>query len=229
MASSENLLAMEQPWAAFRPTFADSWFCDVFSKETETLTKALQKSFTNPSIDNNSSHDFSTDTVESFMVSPELTPVQTPTTAGGLRSEFPVAKRRIEAPTGKITKRKSRVSKRAATTTFITADPANFRQMVQQVTGVRFSGLNEQFPAAQVMNPKPQRALNNMQGGGCLPTLDTSAFLLDQLGSTSSLSVELSAANVHPSPPISMADGGAAGYGFDSSCIFPTLESWNAV
>lgn len=230
MVSSENLLAMEQPWGPFCQTFADSWFCDVFSKETEALTKVLQNSLTNPSIENNSSYEISTDTVESFLASPELTPVQTPTAAGGLGSGVSVSKRRIDAPTGRITKRKSRLSKRAAATTFITTDPANFRQMVQEVTGVRFGGLKGQFAAAQVVKPEPQRAMSYMQDGGCLPTLDTSAFLLDQAGSSSSLSVERLAANVSPSQPISVGDGGGgAGFEFESYCSFPTLESWKAV
>ncbi|CAI9782895.1 unnamed protein product [Fraxinus pennsylvanica] len=222
---------MEQPCGTFCQTFADSWYCDVFSKETEALTKVLQNSYANPSTENNSSHEISTDTVESFLVSPELTPVQTPTAARGLGSGVPVSKIRIDAPTGKITKRKSRASKRAAATTFITADPANFRQMVQQVTGVRFGGLKAQFAAAQLVKPEPQRATSHMQGGGCLPTLDTSAFLLDQVGSTSSLSVELPASNVPPSPPVSVADRGGGGFEFESYsyCSFPTLESWKAV
>ncbi|XP_022889119.1 calmodulin-binding protein 25-like [Olea europaea var. sylvestris] len=225
MASSENLMAMEKSWPPFRSTLSDSWFFDIFSnKETEALTKALKKSFTNPSIDDDSSHDFSTGTVESFLVIPEIRPEQTPTAAGGLGSGVPIAKSRFEAPAGKITKRKSRTSKRAAATTFITADAANFRQMVQQVTGLRFGGLN---PAAQVLKPQPlplpPRAMNHMQDGGCLPTLDTSAFLLGQVGSTSSQSVELPAGNVPPSP------SGAGGFEYDSVFSFPTLESWKAV
>ncbi|CAI9787586.1 unnamed protein product [Fraxinus pennsylvanica] len=89
MDFSENLLAMEQPWGMFCQTFADSWFCDVFSKAIEALTKVLQNSFANPSIENNSSHEISTDTVESFLVTLESTPVQTPTAARGLRSGVP--------------------------------------------------------------------------------------------------------------------------------------------
>ncbi|CAI9761209.1 unnamed protein product [Fraxinus pennsylvanica] len=216
-------MAMEQSWAPFHPTLSDSWFCDIFSStETEALTKALQKSFTNPATDDNSSHDFSTDTVESFLVSPALKPVQTPTAAGGLGSGVPVAKSRFEAPVGKITKKKSRASKRAAATrtTFITADAANFRKMVQQVTGLRLGDLN---PSAQGLKLQPQRAMNDMQDGGCLPTLDTSAFMFHQVGSTSFQSVELPAANLPPSP------SGTGGFEFDSFFCFPTLESWKAV
>ncbi|KAE9465787.1 hypothetical protein C3L33_02290, partial [Rhododendron williamsianum] len=45
MASSDNLASME-PWT-FRPAFADSWISEAFARDTETLTKALQKSLSN--------------------------------------------------------------------------------------------------------------------------------------------------------------------------------------
>ncbi|KAH1039737.1 hypothetical protein J1N35_041480 [Gossypium stocksii] len=54
---------------------------------------------------------------------------------------------------------------------FIKADVANFRQMVQQVTGVHFC--NAQMSLSLILKPEHQRL-------GYLPTLDTSAFLLDQ-------------------------------------------------
>nr|DAD35724.1 TPA_asm: hypothetical protein HUJ06_006364 [Nelumbo nucifera] len=54
------------------------------------------------------------------------------------------------------------------------ADPANFRQMVQQVTGVQFG--NSPVPGP-IFKPEPQRPGTPLQG--CLPTLNTSAFLLD--------------------------------------------------
>ncbi|KAL0359352.1 UNVERIFIED_CONTAM: Calmodulin-binding protein 25 [Sesamum angustifolium] len=172
MASYDNLTTIEQPWS-FRPAFAaDAWISDVFTKENDAITKALQNSFTTPE----------------------------------------------RSPSGRVTKRKSRKSKRAATTTFIAADPENFRQMVQQVTGVKFGGLNVQLPVAPVWStPDPS---NPVQPGGGLPTLDTSAFLLD--GSVSSLVSQ---------PFAAVGDGGAAATEryFDSFCSFPTLESWKAM
>lgn len=216
--ASDNLMAMEQPWM-LRSTFADTWFADIFTKENDTLTKALQKSISTTSSDGDA---FSAELVDSLFVQPEAAPpLQTPTASGGSENDAPVSKqRRIVPPTGRVAKRKSRASKRA-TTTFITADPANFRQMVQQVTGVRFGGLNGQLPMAPVLKPEPQRAFSRFQqANNALPTLDTSAnFFID--GSAASLAAA----------PYMVADGGpsAAGVDFDSFCSFPTLESWKVM
>lgn len=218
--ASDNLMAMGQPWM-FRPTFADAWIADIFTKENDTLTKALQKSISTTSFDGDA---FSAEMVESLFAKPEIAvPLQTPTASGGSENDAPVSKqRRSIPPSGRVAKRKSRASKRA-TTTFITADPANFRQMVQQVTGVRFGGLNGQLPVAQVLKPEPQRAINRIQQASALPTLDTSAFFLD--GSAASL-----VAPPHMASAVA-ADGGAstAGIEFDSFCSFPTLESWKVM
>ncbi|XP_057786492.1 calmodulin-binding protein 25 [Salvia miltiorrhiza] len=211
--ASDNLMAMEQPWM-FRPTFGDAWLADIFTKETDTLTKALQKSISTTSSDCDA---FSAEMVDSLFAKPEApAPLQTPTASGGSENYAPVSKqRRSVPPSGRVAKRKSRASKRA-TTTFITADPANFRQMVQQVTGVRFGGFSEQLP---VLKPEPQRAFGRMQQGTALPTFDTSVRLLD--GSAASLAA----------PPYMMSVGagdggtGAGGIDFDSFCSFPTLES----
>ncbi|PIN12294.1 hypothetical protein CDL12_08449 [Handroanthus impetiginosus] len=222
MASSDNLMTMEQPWL-FRPTFGDAWISDVFTKETDTIAKALQKSFSANSSDGDA---FSAEMVEPLFSKPEVAPLPTPTVSGGSENEAPVSKqRRAVPPSGRVTKRKSRASKRA-TTTFITADPANFRQMVQQVTGVRFSGLNGPLPMAPVLKPEPQRVIGRLQPGGGLPTLDTSAFLLD--GSSSSMMAQTPAP---PPPSMVVADGGATstGLNFDSFCSFPTLESWKVM
>ncbi|KAL2482985.1 Calmodulin-binding protein 25 [Forsythia ovata] len=218
MASSDNLVTIEpQPWR-FGQAMADCWISDFFTKETETLTRALTKSFTNSSPTDHTS----TDMVESLLVKPETTPSQTPTASGCSENEVPFSKRRNVAASGRITKRKSRASKRA-TTTFITADPANFRQMVQQVTGLRFGGdLNGLIPVAPMLKPDPQRSIHMFQTGCALPTLDTSSFLLDQQV------VQPPVVSVPP-PSTVVADGGAAGFSFDSFCSFPTLESWKVM
>ncbi|KAK6151369.1 hypothetical protein DH2020_014004 [Rehmannia glutinosa] len=215
MASYENLLT-EQPWQ-FRPAFGDAWFSDLFTKETDnqtlTMTDYLQSSFSG----NSSNGDvFSAEIVESLFAKPDTTPSQTPTVSGGSENEILVSKQRrgTVPPKGRVAKRKSRGSKRSATTTFITADPANFRQMVQQVTGVRLGGLNEQLP---VMNPEP--IILGVNSGGEMPTLDTSSFWLD--GSASSLS--------QPSTAADNGGSAAAEHYFDSFCSFPTLESWKAM
>ncbi|KAL7138281.1 hypothetical protein ABFS83_10G152500 [Erythranthe nasuta] len=226
MASYDNLMTMEQPWS-FRPTFADAWISDIFTKETDTLTKALQKSFdtTTTSSDGGGGGDaFSAEMVESLYAKPDVAPIQTPTASGGSENEAAVSKRRRSLPPsgGRVAKRKSRASKRA-TTTFINADPANFRQMVQQVTGVRFAALNGQLPVAPVLKPEPHRVANQNRlypDIGLPTTFDTSAFFLD--GSASSLAAQPLTASAY-------GGGSASGIDFDSFCSFPTLESWKVM
>ncbi|RWW68590.1 hypothetical protein BHE74_00023886 [Ensete ventricosum] len=79
---------------------------------------------------------------------------------------------RRDPPAGRVAKkRRSRASKRSPTT-YIAADPANFRELVQRATGTRAAGSagEHQYPAAAV------------QGSPLLPTLDTSSFLHDRAG-----------------------------------------------
>ncbi|KAG0446693.1 hypothetical protein HPP92_028709 [Vanilla planifolia] len=86
---------------------------------------------------------------------------------------------------GKIAKRKSRASKRAPTT-YISADPANFRRMVQEVTGIRL--VESDMPVGPVV---PAESPQGCGLGGVdnrfppqfqRPMLDTSALLLDLYG-----------------------------------------------
>uniref|UniRef100_A0A2P2MYP4 Uncharacterized protein LOC105136902 n=1 Tax=Rhizophora mucronata TaxID=61149 RepID=A0A2P2MYP4_RHIMU len=264
MASSENLASLE-PWSV-RPTVADWWISEAYARDTEILTKALQKSLyndsnittTTPTITTNSNSVSLSETLTSDSLNPLLAlinnetasavvPPATPTASHVYASDPETAQKRQgkvpPGPSGKALKRKSRASKRSQTT-FITADPADFRQMVQQVTGVRFC--NSQV---SLMKPEPQRPGGRLQGcggGGSLPTLDTSAFLLDRhqqqvvMGSTSGSG---SGPDVGPDPisfpqPLVVADGvcgggGGAGSGagsdFDAFSSFPTLESWKVM
>ncbi|XP_039023100.1 calmodulin-binding protein 25-like isoform X2 [Hibiscus syriacus] len=196
MASSLENLGSIESWA-FRPTFTDSWLCEAFSRDTEALTKALQDSISN------------TDRLSSFsplfsLVNSDPLPTPTGSNISGSDHETMLKRqRKLDLPpTGKVSKskRKSRSSKRSQTT-FIKADPTNFRQMVQQVTGVRFG--NAQMSPGPILKPEPQRP-------GSLPTLDTSAFLLD-----------------HRQPSPVVANAGASS-DCDSLLCFPTLESWKA-
>lgn len=233
MASFDNLMTVE-PWS-FRSAFGDAWFSDVFARETDTLTKVLQKSLATPPAV--AAEGFPAEMVLPVTV-PETTPVQTPSASGASESETPGSKRRNVGPSGKITKRKSRAAKRA-TTTYITADAANFRQMVQEVTGVRFScggGVVGKLPVPPILKPEPHRAINQLpHTSGCLPTLDTSAFLLDHnnqkqqmLGSSpASLTRPTTLSSPPPPPAVTVPDGGLTGFDFDSFSSFPTLESWN--
>ncbi|XP_022846430.1 calmodulin-binding protein 25-like [Olea europaea var. sylvestris] len=219
MASSESFVTFEQPW-----TFQRSLVSDFYTKENDALTKALQMSFTGGVA--------AADSALSLSVKPETVPFQTPTASGGSESEAPVSKPRSVGLTRKITKRKSRAMK-GATTTFITADAANFRQMVQQVTGVRFGGLNVQVPVTQVLKPEPQRLVNRLQTSGGLPTLDTSSFLLgqthhQQVDPASYLVAQPPVVSSQP-PTTVVTDGGFGGLDFNSLSNFPTLESWKVM
>ncbi|KAL5059102.1 hypothetical protein RYX36_030706 [Vicia faba] len=179
MASSDNLAGTGiEPWM-FRPAVADTWLAEYIARDADTLTKALHKTL-------------STSPEDAF--SPFLNLVKTDSAGTGTATATPTVsslsgsdqdsapKRQRLAAAGKISKRKSRASKRSLTT-FITADPANFREMVQQVTGARFCG-GSNFPMAPIVKPEPHRMVTgggrfSMEGGSYLPTLDTSAFLLE--------------------------------------------------
>lgn len=128
-------------------------------------------------------------------------------------------KRTIPGPaTGRVGKRKPRPSKKSSTT-FITADAANFRQMVQEVTGVQLPPPTGRFGTpASIVRPEPQRLAAGGLMHGLLPTLDTSAFLLDRHDRLYGSPAVLQRA---PAREIG-GDGG----GFD---CFPTLESWKVM
>lgn len=225
MASSHNLMAL------VRSGFNDPWFADVFSRETEALTKVLQKSMCGapPLTAATAAEEQS---FRGFKTEVGTPSASVPTVSGGSENETAGSKRRSVGgvcAAGKNKKRKPRASKRA-TTTYITADAAHFRQMVQQVTGFNFSagGAGYAAPAAHVLKPEPQRAVQRLQPSGCLPTLDTSAFLLDQ-----NKTVDPTATTALLPPPQPAAAGmspdAAAGFDFDFFSSFPTLESWKTV
>ncbi|KAK8594116.1 hypothetical protein V6N13_125926 [Hibiscus sabdariffa] len=199
MASSLDNLGSMESWA-FRPTFTDSWLSEAFSRDTQALTRALQVS-----ISNSDSPLFSL-----------LDSTPTGSNLSGSDPETTVTHQRTAdlPPTGKVSKskRKSRASKRSLTT-FIKADPTNFRQMVQEVTGVRV-GNNAQMSPGPILKPEPQRP-------GSLPTLDTSAFLLEQRQPSSGGVAGCGLV------PLQASMGGASS-DYDSFPCFPTLESWKA-
>ncbi|EXC30746.1 hypothetical protein L484_027921 [Morus notabilis] len=239
MASSENLASID-PWA-FRPTFSDCWLSELFARDTETLTKALQKSLEPVVAPSSDSDIFRTEQVQ--------TPTPTVSGLSGSDPDTPSSaaastKRHRLAIPPKVSKRKSRATKRSQTT-FITADPANFRQMVQQVTGVRFRGVAAQFgsAAAPILKPEPQRACGARfpVAGACLPTLDTSALLLDHhsshqsqqghpVGSTTAMASLVGAGSGSaPTMVSSFVEAGSGGLDFDAFPSFPTLESWKVM
>lgn len=217
-------MTSSEPWN-YRPVLTDSWLSEAFARDTDTITNALHKTFYNHS-DN-----FSLNPVEDpfyplfDMVKPESTSTLPTPSVSGSDPDTPVPKRRGNGiSNGKITKRKSRASKKN-TTTFINADASNFRQMVQQVTGVKFG--NGQVPVASVLKPEPQRMVNRFQG--CLPTLDTSAFLLDHHVATAGNGPAMSQQPVMGYAPAGGSGDGGAGFDFESFSGFPTLESWKVM
>ncbi|KAM3738619.1 hypothetical protein ACB098_09G143800 [Castanea mollissima] len=241
---ADNMASIES-WNFRHSSFADSW-----------ITDALQKSISsaNPAA-------LATDTLSPFLnlIKSDTTTSPTPTVSGlsgGSDPDTPIPKRQrnaipVSGGVGKVSKRKSRASKRSQTT-FITADAANFRQMVQQVTGVRFGNASP-VPMVPILKPEPQRPGNRLPGvggggGACLPTLDTSAFLLDHhqqqvVGSSSAaalaggagtglggsggpLSFGSNLGHVSDGPGIGSFGGG---FDFDTYTNFPTLESWKVM
>ena len=241
-SSSDNLAASIESWM-YRPAMTDTWLSDYIARDAETLTKALHKSLSSSSSPEDALSPFlnliKTDSATTTTTTVTTTAATTPTVSSLSGSDDSAPKRQRVAA-GKISKRKSRASKRSQTT-FITADPANFRQMVQQVTGVRF-GSGSNVSMVPLVKPEPHRAVGVNGGGrftiggGCLPTLDTSAFLLQhhQQQQQTMVGPNSDGPEMTGLGPLSFgqpigedASGfGSAGLDFEtfSSC-FPTLES----
>ncbi|KAL8147394.1 calmodulin-binding protein 25-like [Apium graveolens] len=173
----------------FIPTFDDSWL----------------------SQDNNSTfYNFYDDdpfSPLSDMVRPESTTSSTftsPSISGSSDLDTPMQTRISAVRNKKITKRKCGAG-RKSTTTFVNADASNFRQLVQQMTGVKFG---------VILKPEAQRVGNRFHG--CLPTLDTSAYSFDHRQ-------EYAPITAKGRQGYFSAEGGAGGLNND---CFPTLESW---
>ncbi|KAL1191528.1 Calmodulin-binding protein 25 [Cardamine amara subsp. amara] len=250
MASSEGLASVD-PWS-FRSSFnIDSWLIsDSFSHDNDLLTKALHRSI-------------STSTTTTDPLSPsaffdsaaavsDLSPPQTLSNVSfGSDPEFPagvggVKRKRgggLAVSGGKPTKRRSRVSTKKSQTTFITADAANFRQMVQQVTGAKFIGSSNGI-FSPIVKPEPHRLSTRLPPCGsfdrssALPTLDTSSFLsnhhqeniVTDLGSISAPIGSFHQSSVAATTTVNVGGGGGgSAVELDSYPNFPTLESWKVM
>lgn len=246
MASSEGLASVE-PWS-FRQSFnIDSWLLpDPFSHDSDLLAKALHRSI-------------STSTTTTDPLSPsaffdsaavsDLSPPQTlsnvsfgsdPEIAAGGGAK----RKRNNGPGGKPAKRRSRVSTKKSQTTFITADAANFRQMVQQVTGAKFNGSSHGI-FSPIVKPEPHRLASRLSPCGildrssALPTLDTSSFLsnhhqenlVTDMGAVSASigSFHQSSAAAATKTTAGVGGGGGSAVELDSYPSFPTLESWKVM
>ncbi|XP_065035030.1 calmodulin-binding protein 25 [Musa acuminata AAA Group] len=170
MSMAENCSVLD-PWMHRTES---AWMNEAFARDNEALTRALQISLSDTS--SSASHD-TLSSVATTTTSTSRTPVLPPRyqvtsplgDVAALRGRNPLA----PTPAGRISKRRSRPSKRAPTT-YINADPAHFREMVQRVTGVRLDG----DLAEPLVKPEPVRPAVLQQTH--LPTLETSAFLLDR-------------------------------------------------
>lgn len=204
-----------QPWTVPAAFSESCWFDpDACARETEALTRALQISLSTD-VD-------STDVLNAGITAAgSYSPVANPARAdSAFDEEMPPSRARSPAlspPAGKVSKRKPRPPKQS-TTTFFAADPSNFRHTVQQLTGIPFARRAHAAPGT-VLRPNPRLPRNRAEvEGSCLPTLDTSALLLER-------EQEGVAAGTRVAPsPISQAffrSGDAALHSF------PTLESWH--
>ncbi|CAH8360449.1 unnamed protein product [Eruca vesicaria subsp. sativa] len=225
MASSDGLASVDL-WS-FRQSFnnIDSWLLpDPFSHDSDILSKALHKSISDPLppspyFDSDLSPPQTISNV-SFGSDPDVAAVAGGD--GGLKR-----KRGPGVSGGKPAKRRSRVSTKKSQTTFITADAANFRQMVQQVTGAKFIGSSHGF-FAPVVKPEPHRLATRVPFSA-VPTLDTSSFLSNHQQENMVTEVGSVSAHVSSAHVSSAGVGGGSAVELDSYPSFPTLESWKVM
>nr|GMC86051.1 syntaxin-51-like [Ipomoea batatas] len=182
-----------EPWA-FRSAFGDSWYSDVFARETDALTKVLQKSLSTPP---QAAAAFPGEMVFSVAV-PETTPVQThsasgPTGSGGSENETAGSKRRNVGPSGKITKRKSRAAKRATTTyklvpTAMASSSDSWTREFNDATKLS-DEINSMIKASPPSGPETQRHFSAARRKVTIlrTRLDTLQSLLSKLQSTQPL------------------------------------------
>lgn len=155
------------------------------------------------------SHDDSTTRASLLPPPPSFSPSRRPASRLGAR-----------AAAGRVAKRKPRPTKRTSTT-FIAADPANFRQMVQQVTGAPADApavkLEDQGGAAHHHRQREPSSRCQL----AVPLPPATGFLLEHyhlqqqqlLHDTATVDQPTVRGSAHESFPASIE-------------TFPTLESW---
>ncbi|XP_018732243.2 calmodulin-binding protein 25 [Eucalyptus grandis] len=219
-SSSDPIASLDAP--GFRPSPSSSvdpsW---LLPRGAEALTRSLLRSLTEP------------ETPSAFFFDPESTapPSASAAAAAAAASSFDpeaAARKRPRTAGPSRKKRKSRSSNRSQTT-FIAADAANFRRMVQQVTGVKLGGPHAFVPPVTKPEPQQRAGCRFPVGGGLLPNLDASSSLL--VGGVGGGGPE--GPLCFPAPAAATAAaaevGGAGGLGFDSFACFPTLDSWKLI
>ncbi|KAJ0245846.1 hypothetical protein HA466_0182520 [Hirschfeldia incana] len=236
MASSDGLASVE-PWS-FRQSFnIDSWLLP--DHDSDILAKALHRSISTstPTTDPFSPSAY----FDSAAAVSDLSPPQTLSNVSFVSdpdiSGVGGAKRKRGGPGvsgDKPAKRRSRVSTKKSQTTFITADAANFRQMVQQITGAKFVGGSSHGIFSPVVKPEPHRLASRLpppsSSSSAVPTLDTSSFLSshhqeNMVNDFSYISAPVSTAATVKSG----LGGGGGGSAVELDSYFPTLESWKVM
>ncbi|EOA28567.1 hypothetical protein CARUB_v10024784mg [Capsella rubella] len=234
MVTSDELTNLDS-WLYRQGFNVDSWLLsDSFSHDDDLLARALHTTVTSSStatpllpssfFDSAAvSHPSSTHTLSSNVSACG----SDPDIIGG------VAKRKRNCLLGegrRATKRKSRASKKSQTT-FITADPSNFRQMVQQVTGANYTHDSSSYGIfAPIVRPEPLRIVDKLPSdrSTAVPMLDTSAFLSNHHQENLAVGNTYSGTSGVGLP--SSAKSIAAAVEFDTTnSTFPTLESWKVM
>ncbi|CAM0880956.1 unnamed protein product [Alopecurus aequalis] len=204
-----------------------AWFSPaaVAAFENDALTSALAHASASPSSPTPSSSTTTSSASELSSV-PYDAPVHAqPVTC----SPSPAGRPQARQCTGRVSKRKPRASRRPPTT-YISADPADFRRMVQEITGLGVPGAEHASVTA------PPRRLDPL--AFVLPTLDTSAsFVLDRAplpqqqrweeyktsgGAATGMTVDDSSVLLMQELEAMMSAPAAA-------FAFPTLESWGMI
>ncbi|KAJ0259414.1 Calmodulin-binding protein 25 [Hirschfeldia incana] len=242
MVTSEGLASVE-PWLYRQGFNVDSWLLhDAFSHDSDLLAKALHNTVSSPTPP--PPHTLSPSSV--FFHSPHPSSTHTPSSniSGGSDVEIigGGAKRKRNciltgsSSEGKAIKRRSRASKKPQTT-FITADPSNFRQMVQQVTGAKYINDTSSLIFPPLLKPEPHRLVNILSSvtsekSTSVPTLDTSSFLSNHHHENLLVGNTYSGDNDGvglPSAETNAKSGGSAAEFDPFYPTFPTLESWKVM
>ncbi|KAI3437020.1 VQ domain-containing protein [Psidium guajava] len=214
-SSSDPIASLDAP--DFRPSFSvdHSW---LLSRDAETLTMSLLRSLSDPEAPPPVA------APNAFFFDPEPTAPASASAASTFDPEK--ARKRPRTAGSSRKKRKSRSSNRSQTT-FIAADAANFRRMVQQVTGIKFGGAYALAPPVTKPEQQQRAGCRFSRGGGLLSNLDTSSSSL-LVGGVGGDAAE--GPPCFPAPAAAAAEvGGAGGLGFDAYACFPTLDSWKHI
>ncbi|CAF1850172.1 hypothetical protein Bca4012_031438 [Brassica carinata] len=236
MASSDGLASVE-PWS-FRQSFnIDSWLLP--DHDSDILAKALHRSISTST----PTDPFSPSAYFDSAAVADLSPPQTLSNVS-FASDLDISgagganrKRGPGVSGDKPAKRRSRVSTKKSQTTFITADAANFRQMVQQVTGAKFIGSSSHGIFSPIVKPEPHRLATRLppSSSSVVPTLDTSSFLSNHhqenmINDFSSVSAPASSVfQSSTASTVKSGVGGGGGSAVELDSYFPTLESWKVM